>query len=386
MVKILVLLGFLGSVATASAQVHIEIIDTGSGLATISEFPNGDIMVYDTGHWNHDATVFDRFTEVIGDRDIDLLVISHSDSDHLAATDELFNEYRVHRVLRTGFERDTTSWVEHQDAIVFAANSGLTHDINLANQDLPHGTMFEFGGAVVSVLAGFNESLPEWNLHGSEFRNGNSVVVRLEYAGRSVLFTGDAVGRIEGTSDDAPAIATERYLIDNSGARPIASDVLIAPHHGSDDASSTEFIRAIEASWVIFSAGHNHGHPKAVTAERYLSVGYDPECLLRTDRGDNEGGGEWSFGATDQRDGVGDDSILVRLAPTGDLFVRYSDGEPIDCERDTLSESTILSIVKKSRSGICHTSESPWFDRTQNFTPFSTLQACLASGGREVQK
>ncbi|MCW8196009.1 HNH endonuclease [Proteobacteria bacterium 005FR1] len=38
--------------------------------------------------------------------------------------------------------------------------------------------------------------------------------------------------------------------------------------------------------------------------------------------------------------------------------------------------------VKQSGSGICHTSESPWFDRTKNFVPFPSIEACLAAGGR----
>ena len=85
-------------------------------------------MVYDTGHWNHDPAVFKEFQDFIGDADIDLLITSHSDSDHIAATDELFNEYRVHRVIRTGMERDTRTWEDHRDAIVAAAGNGLTHD------------------------------------------------------------------------------------------------------------------------------------------------------------------------------------------------------------------------------------------------------------------
>ena len=38
--------------------------------------------------------------------------------------------------------------------------------------------------------------------------------------------------------------------------------------------------------------------------------------------------------------------------------------------------------VKKSKSGICHASSSPHYERTKNFTPFKTLDECLKSGGR----
>ncbi|MEX3007207.1 MBL fold metallo-hydrolase [Hoeflea sp. TYP-13] len=66
-------------------------------LATVTRFPDGSIMVYDTGHWDHNAKVFSEFLQFIGDSDVDLLIASHSDSDHIAATDELFNECRQSR-------------------------------------------------------------------------------------------------------------------------------------------------------------------------------------------------------------------------------------------------------------------------------------------------
>lgn len=378
------LLTILGS-ASAVAQVQTRIIDTGPGLATITRFPDGSIMIYDTGHWSHDARVFSEFQEFIGDSDVDLLIASHSDSDHISATDEVFNEFRVHRVIRTGLERDTQTWKDHRDAIVRAANQGLTHDINLAQVTLPHGTSYTFGGATVTYLSGFHEPPAAWRLTGSEFRNGNSIVVRVEFAGKSILFTGDAVGREEGSPQNAAAVATERFLIDNSGSRPITSDVLIVPHHGSDDASSTEFIRSVGARWVVFSAGHEHEHPKRVTAERYLDLGYEPRCLLRTDLGDNEGEDEWAFGTTQTPDRVGDDSVEIIIPSDGELIVRYAGQDPIVCPNLAMAAAPVISsIVKKSRSGICHTPASRWYERTNHFEPYDNLDSCLASGGRAL--
>jgi len=38
--------------------------------------------------------------------------------------------------------------------------------------------------------------------------------------------------------------------------------------------------------------------------------------------------------------------------------------------------------VKMSKSGICHAPGSTYYGRTQNYTPYPTLDACLKSGGR----
>lgn len=39
-------------------------------------------------------------------------------------------------------------------------------------------------------------------------------------------------------------------------------------------------------------------------------------------------------------------------------------------------------VVKKSNTGICHAPGSTYYDRTKNYTPYNSLQACLNSGGR----
>lgn len=372
--------------ASVYSNVETLIIDTGPGHASVTRFPNGDIMVFDTGHWSYQSIVMEKFAAFIGDADIDLLITSHSDADHLATTDELLNNYQVHRVIRPGKVRDTATWRSHNDAIVTAGQSGLTHDINLANTNLPIGTVFNFGGASVTYLSGFHEPPVEWNLEHSEFLNAGSIVVRVLYNGHSILFTGDAVGREEGSAADAPAIATERLLIDNAVHRPVQSDVLIVPHHGSDDASSTEFIEAVAPRWVIFPAGHKYHHPVAVTAKRFTDLGYNKDCMLRTDLGDNEGGKEWSHGATGTGDKANDDHISIVLQDTGDPIVRYVGGAAVNCPA-VLSVSVVQPtadnvIIKKSRSGICHTPASSWYSRTKNFDAFTDLASCLASGGR----
>ena len=47
-----------------------------------------------------------------------------------------------------------------------------------------------------------------------------------------------------------------------------------------------------------------------------------------------------------------------------------------------VSGTITAGIVKQSTSGLCHPPESGWYDRTQNFTPFDTVEACLDAGGR----
>ncbi|MEK7538482.1 MAG: YHYH domain-containing protein [Patescibacteria group bacterium] len=41
-----------------------------------------------------------------------------------------------------------------------------------------------------------------------------------------------------------------------------------------------------------------------------------------------------------------------------------------------------IDVVKKSKSGICHAPETTYYSRTTNFSPYTTLDECIASGGR----
>ena len=46
------------------------------------------------------------------------------------------------------------------------------------------------------------------------------------------------------------------------------------------------------------------------------------------------------------------------------------------------SGTASAELVKRSGSGLCHPPESSYYERTKNYTPYDSLQACLNEGGR----
>jgi len=40
------------------------------------------------------------------------------------------------------------------------------------------------------------------------------------------------------------------------------------------------------------------------------------------------------------------------------------------------------SVIKKSNSGLCHPPQSSWYERTQNYQPYDSFDACLDSDGK----
>ncbi len=51
-----------------------------------------------------------------------------------------------------------------------------------------------------------------------------------------------------------------------------------------------------------------------------------------------------------------------------------------------IAQSKSNPPVKKSKSEICHAKGSTYYSRTKTFKPYSSMNACLKSGGRRPKK
>ena len=161
----------------------------------------------------------------------------------------------------------------------------------------------------------------------SERRNAISVLLRLDYRGRSVLFTGDTVGRRLTDPDDACKDA-EKLMVDSHTADTVSlkADVLIASHHGANNGSSDCVLEAIAPQFVVFSSGHDHQHPTLAAATRILNRGVPVNRIYRTDFGDDEQPGvfEWKVNSIPGcSDSAGDDDVEIALRDGGTVDLDY---------------------------------------------------------------
>jgi beta-lactamase superfamily II metal-dependent hydrolase len=322
----LLLIALLSLPASARAQdeVRVRIVDVGPGLCTVTRIPGDSYMIYDAGHWVG-GNCIEAVRELVEGEIIHLMVISHSDSDHLGDAAAILEEYTVNHIVTTGYQRwDSGSWRAMNEAIGEEAKYGATVR-NLGTAPLRPGEQIQLGDATVTFVAGWNE----WREAGptaAERRNAISIVVRLDYDGRSVLYAGDTVGKRLGDPDSACKDA-EKVMADNhdAGIVSIDADVLIAPHHGGNNGSSRCFIERVTPEVVIFSAGHRHQHPSSAAAGRYLAAGIPVSKLFRTDRGDDEHGTfEWKTGSISGcSDGRGDDDVEVVIPRGQPIRVGY---------------------------------------------------------------
>lgn len=313
----------------------IRVLDVGQALSVVAALPGDYYVVFDAGDDVQGNPVLDGVREMIPDgEEIDLLVISHPDFDHLNNALSLLDAYRgrVRRVVRTGFtEGASKTWRALDSTITARAAAGEFKEINLQHTELPPGATYRYGDAFVTFLAGAPEPPPEWGLTStSERKNSVSLVARISYRGGSVLIAGDAFGRKVGTSEAAEstermmeaAAATEREMLVYAPVLPLASDVLVAAHHGADDGSSADFIGAVDPTWVVFSAGEGHAHPRQTTADRYIAAGVSPWHILRTDAEDEPEDKEWRRDDWPRIPGARGD-VDIAISGSGHVFVRY---------------------------------------------------------------
>jgi competence protein ComEC len=229
---------FPGVERIPQAAAEITVLDVGQGLAVVVQTANR-VLVYDTGPRFSDT--FDAGSGVIypflrsrGIRHIDHLVVSHLDNDHVGGLEALMSLVPVDRLLMS-FPRG--SQLVPQQALPCILGESWRWD----------AVDFEF-------------LFPP---QGSNYAgNDSSCVLQIRAGGQSILIPGDIEAR------------SERQLVDIPHAS-LLSDVLIAPHHGSNTSSTAAFVQAVSPQHVIYSAGYRsqYGHPAANVMATYALQG-----------------------------------------------------------------------------------------------------------------
>ena len=307
-------LALLGA-SPASAQtrdVVVRVVDVGPGLCVLATIPGGHDFLYDGGHWRGSGCRR-AVSEMVTDGVLDLLVISHPDGDHLGEVPAILEDVEVRRIVHTGRDGTSGAWRDAMAAVERERVAGASV-IDLGTSAIAPGTVFALGPASATFVAGWHDwdrTQSDGPLSPGERQNVISIVMRLDYRGRSILLTGDTIGRGIG---DPPSDCdhAERWMVRHQPAR-LRADVLVAPHHGGDNGSSGCFVEAVRPGIVIFSAGHQHHHPTAAAAARYLALTPRPR-IYRTDFGDDEGAREWEHGRRPGcTDRSGDDDLEIRI-------------------------------------------------------------------------
>jgi competence protein ComEC len=235
----------------AVGEFEVVAADIGQGTAVLVR-TRSHLLLYDAGpRYSAETDAAQRvllpLLRARGEKQIDLLMLSHRDIDHVGGAASLLAQLPL---------------------AAMASSLPATHPLLAAG--VPHrrcaaGQSWDWDGVRFELLHPQpGDYLP------SAKSNALSCVLRVQgQGGRSLLLTGD----IEA--------AQEAALVDRFGLA-LRSQVLLVPHHGSKTSSSEAFIGAVAPGTAVVQAAYRSrfGHPAPEVMARYRALGVE---LQRSD-------------------------------------------------------------------------------------------------------
>jgi competence protein ComEC len=210
-------------------ELTLTLLDVGQGLAAVVQTAN-HVLVFDTGaktspDFDMGKVAVLPFLYHQGITQIDRLIISHGDNDHIGGMASLLAEMKT-------------------DSIYTSVPQQLTNHTPIA---CIAGQQWQWDDIYFTMLS------PTKNLFDSE--NNNSCVLKITAQKGSVLLTGD----IE--------MEAEQKLVADFGTA-LKTDILIAPHHGSKTSSTAEFLQKVAPELILIPAGYKNRyhfpHPSVI--------------------------------------------------------------------------------------------------------------------------
>lgn len=282
--------------------VRVTFLDVGQGDAAVLELPGGAVWLVDAG-----GLPFVPFGDELGAaerrrlaaspgehsvarflahrriRRVDVVVLSHPHPDHYMGLAALSERVDIGALWVARSHLEQPDPTDYTAAIALLALRGT--EIIRPPLDRP----LHIGGAALTVLAPrYLDDVAAVDPVRSV--NDNSLVLRLEIGGRSVLFAGDL-------EEEGEEMLVARY------GPAVRADVVKVAHHGSRTSSTAAFVTAASPGLAVISCGvaNRFGFPAPEVEDRWTAAG---AAVLRTD----------------QRG-----AITVRIAPDGRMTVATVD-------------------------------------------------------------
>ena len=278
-------------------ELRVHILDAGQGDCTLIEFPDGSTMLIDGGtdelYWERSML---GYCFALGIERFDAVMLTHVHSDHAGGLDEALDCFGADTVYVPYCSDDSVNAV-YAEFMQSLEKSGAEAVVSQMYQTiLPKEGEYRYFGM---LLAPFSPQIDEsaYNAAGypydSEAANDASAVLYVEYAGRNILFTGDASAKVEERlvedfiATDGAAFAVEAEMPwgrETIMPRLQQLDFLKAGHHGGSSASSAMLAGYSSPERVFFScgAGNAYGHPSLDTIAMFEE--YSPGVqFYRTD-------------------------------------------------------------------------------------------------------
>ncbi len=231
--------------------------DVGQGGATLLTTPQENHVLVDAGPRSPSGSaaefVIFPYLERWGIQELDAIVVTHPDEDHLGGVPALLKEISVDRVVDNGRPADSELYEQFQQ---------LVKQSGTPRKTVHRGDTLLIDSSVrMQILAP-----PRDEAARIETRNNASVVLRVSYGEVDFLLPGD----IEA--------GAEANLVQAYGEQ-LESEIVKVPHHGSSTSSTPGFVRAVsdsgKSSHAVISAGQGdqYGMPHKAVVSRWKNHG-----------------------------------------------------------------------------------------------------------------
>lgn len=236
---------------------HLTVLDVGHGNCSVL-FDNGLVAVIDAGKGPY-ASIY---LSSVGITEVDLIIISHTDDDHLAGVIGLLSSEQVKVkkvILNSDAAKDTKIWRDVRAILASQFNAGKI-DLQIG---VFRGVIRDWVGKDVTLDALSPNVFNALGGVGARDENGkkisansHSIVVRVSHkSGIKALLAADM----------------EQKTLDEivSSGQDLAACTLVFPHHGGKPGTdfttdfSNRLMDAVKPSTVLFSNGRGkHGNPR----------------------------------------------------------------------------------------------------------------------------
>jgi competence protein ComEC len=232
-------------------RLHIVACDVGQGDATLVTQGFTQVLI-DGGPENQKVLTCLSHHMPFWDRQIELVMISHPQADHIGGLVEVFKRYRVVNLAAPITGVNSTVFknlyleVKQQQTLVEVADNTKQLKLGGVNYHIVWPPKVEGSQSVWAFPDLGSQDL----LNVTDPRiNDQSLVVALSYGQLKMLFAGDIEAKTEGE------------LLMQKRVNPV-SNIKVA-HHGSKTSSTDGFLRAAVPDLAIIEVGkgNTYGHP-----------------------------------------------------------------------------------------------------------------------------
>lgn len=181
---------------------------------------------------------------------IDMVVVSHFDTDHMASLCQIMKNLKVKNVI-----------IGKQ----FEDSENLQEFLKIAKEKNVKVNVVEAGDKIsIEKNLYFHVLWPDSsNIITEKILNNNALVCKLYYKNFSMLFTGDI-------EESAEKELIKKYTDTNV----LNSTILKVAHHGSKTSSIKEFVNLVKPKIAVIGVGKNnlYGHPSSEVIERLSNM------------------------------------------------------------------------------------------------------------------